>query len=68
MSKGVRLPGRARFAVNSLAGVAAFQVMLGIMTLIHYVPIWLAALHQSNSVALLATATWVAQELKRLPK
>ena len=48
--------------------VLVFQIVLGISTLLMYVPIWLAASHQSSSVALLATAAWVTQEFKRIPK
>lgn len=45
-----------------------FQVLLGITTLLTYVPIPLAASHQSGSLVLLSTAVWLTHELKRLPK
>ncbi|XP_060551382.1 cytochrome c oxidase assembly protein COX15 homolog [Ruditapes philippinarum] len=62
------LPRRARLAVNCLAGMAFIQASLGILTLLMYVPTHLAATHQSGSVVLLSMATWLALELKRLPK
>lgn len=42
--------------------------MLGITTLLHYVPTTLAAAHQSGSLFLLSTAIWLTHELKRIPK
>lgn len=62
------LPRRARLAVNCLLGMALLQGTLGILTLLYYVPTHLAATHQSGSVALLSIATWLAHELRRLPK
>jgi len=47
------------------------QVILGISTLLMYVPIPLAASHQSGSLVLLSLAVWLTHELKyvkRLPK
>jgi cytochrome c oxidase assembly protein subunit 15 len=58
----------ARLAVNSLLGIAAMQVTLGIATLINYVPVPLAAAHQGGSLALLSMAIWLNHALKRLPK
>ena len=51
-----RRRGVAGFAAttsNVLLGVLAFQVLIGIWTLIEVVPIPLAALHQFGAVALL---------------
>lgn len=64
----VVLPPRARLALNSLVAMSGIQVTLGIFTLLFYVPVSLAALHQSGSLALLSFAVWLANELKRLPK
>jgi hypothetical protein len=47
------------------------QVILGISTLLMYVPVPLAASHQSGSLVLLSLAVWLTHELryvKRLPK
>lgn len=66
--RGVILPPRARLALNTLVGMAFVQVGMGIGTLLLYVPVSLAALHQSGSLALLSFAIWFANELKRIPK
>jgi len=62
------IPSRARLALNTLVGMSFLQVGLGISTLLLYVPVSLAAVHQSGSLALLSFAIWLATELKRLPK
>ena len=64
----VALPPRARTALNSLVAMSFIQVGLGITTLLMYVPVSMAALHQSGSLALLSFAIWLSTELKRLPK
>jgi cytochrome c oxidase assembly protein subunit 15 len=64
----VNIPPRARLALNSLVTMSFVQVGLGISTLLLYVPVSLAALHQSGSLALLSFAIWLASELKRIPK
>ncbi len=48
-----RLSGFAATMSNALLGVLAFQVLIGIWTLVEVVPIGLAALHQLGAVALL---------------
>ncbi|KAF2075295.1 hypothetical protein CYY_003424 [Polysphondylium violaceum] len=62
------LSPRARLAANCLAGMATFQVALGITTLLTFVPIPLAAAHQTGSLTLLSIAIWLMHELKKLPK
>lgn len=62
------LPRRAKLAVNCLLGMAFLQATMGVMTLLWFVPTHLAATHQSGSVVLLSLATWLAHELRRLPK
>jgi heme a synthase len=62
------IPSRARLALNTLVGMSFVQVGLGISTLLLYVPVSLAALHQSGSLALLSFAIWLATELKRIPR
>ncbi len=64
----VPLTPRARLAINSLVGMSFVQVSLGISTLLLYVPVSLAALHQSGSVALLSFAIWLSTEIKRMPR
>jgi len=67
----VALPPRAPLAFYSLAACAWMQVGLGVSTLLLYVPVWLASLHQCGSLATLSAALWLSHELKllkRLPK
>jgi len=50
-----RLPaGFARQACLALAALAALQYLLGVLTLVHVVPVGLGTLHQANAVGLLA--------------
>ncbi|KAL0269422.1 UNVERIFIED_CONTAM: hypothetical protein PYX00_007163 [Menopon gallinae] len=60
------LPPRARKAINALACMGIVQVLLGISTLVHFVPTPLAATHQSGSLVLLSFAVWLTHELKYL--
>ncbi|CAB0013301.1 unnamed protein product [Nesidiocoris tenuis] len=46
----------------------AFQVGLGIATLLYYVPIHLAATHQSGSLLVLSSAIWLTHELKHMKR
>ncbi|KAH1005863.1 hypothetical protein HUJ04_006771 [Dendroctonus ponderosae] len=62
------LPKRAYIAASTLAVVGYLQVALGITTLLTYVPVPVAASHQSGSLLLLSTALWLTHELKKLPK
>ncbi|CAB4007381.1 cytochrome c oxidase assembly COX15 homolog [Paramuricea clavata] len=65
MARPVDLPRRARLAVNATLAMAGAQVLLGISTLLYYVPVHLAALHQSGSLALLTFTLWFGHEIKR---
>ncbi|XP_064599901.1 heme A synthase COX15-like isoform X2 [Liolophura sinensis] len=67
-SRKVHLPPRARLAVNCLCGMAYIQVLLGITTLLTFVPTSLAATHQSGSLILLTCAVWLTHELRKIPK
>lgn len=62
------LPPRTRKALAGLVMMGYTQAALGILTLIYYVPVSLAACHQSGSMALLSFSLWLASELKRIPK
>ena len=64
MARPVSLPRRARLAVNCLAGMAGVQVSLGVATLLCYVPVWMASLHQTGSVLVLTAVLWLSRELK----
>lgn len=62
------LPPQARLAVNFLMGVAMMQVTLGVTTLVYFVPVPLAAAHQSGSLTLLSMSIWLLHALRRVPK
>ncbi|XP_077972349.1 heme A synthase COX15-like [Styela clava] len=65
-SSGVH--SRAILASNFMLGMAFIQVLLGVTTLLTYVPTSTAAMHQSGSLTLLSFTTWLAHELRRVPK
>merc|ERR1719322_281498 len=65
-SRSVPLPPPARAAVLSLLGMGWMQVGLGITTLLLYVPVPVAALHQAGALVTLSTALWYSHELKFL--
>jgi cytochrome c oxidase assembly protein subunit 15 len=58
------IEGGARASANVLLGVTAFQIVLGIATLLSEAPVALSALHQATAVALFATAVWHAHALR----
>ncbi|CAI5443755.1 unnamed protein product [Caenorhabditis angaria] len=62
------LPRRTRWALNLSVAAVFGQAALGVTTLINYVPVWLAACHQSGSMALLSCVLWLSHELRRIPK
>lgn len=68
LSRKCKLPPRARTAATAVAIMGWTQVVLGISTLLTYVPVHLAATHQSGSLILLSLAVWLTHELKYLKK
>jgi len=62
------LPRSTRLAFHSVFAAATAQVILGISTLLTFVPVPLAAAHQSGAITLLSVVLWLLHELKRLPK
>ncbi|KAM5272357.1 heme A synthase COX15 isoform 3-T3 [Ctenodactylus gundi] len=68
LSRRIPLPRRTKMAAVTLLALAYTQVVLGISTLLMYVPTPLAATHQSGSLALLSGALWLMNELRRIPK
>merc|ERR1711860_455650 len=63
-SRGVPLTARGRKAMTALFAMGWMQVALGISTLLTYVPVSLAALHQAGAIITLSTALWLSHELK----
>lgn len=60
-SRGV--PGRARVGAHLLVAMLAVQIALGILTLMHVVPLPLAAAHQAGAVLVFASALNLAHAL-----
>jgi cytochrome c oxidase assembly protein subunit 15 len=56
---------RARAAAHLLLAMLAVQVTLGILTVVHVVPLPLAALHQAGAVLVFALALNLAHSLRR---
>jgi cytochrome c oxidase assembly protein subunit 15 len=63
-ARGVRLTGQAKKSAKLVAAITAFQVGLGIFTLLLQAPEGLAALHQVTAAVLLCAAVWHAYELR----
>ena len=63
-SRTAPLPPAARRAILSLLCMGWLQVGLGVTTLLLYVPVSIAALHQAGAMVTLSTALWVSHELK----
>ena len=61
------ISGFAAVTSNALLGVLAFQVLIGIWTLLEVVPIWLAALHQFGAVAILTAGVVHVFALRAAP-
>jgi cytochrome c oxidase assembly protein subunit 15 len=61
-------PGRARHAVFALGGAVALQYALGVVTLLHVVPVSLGTLHQATAVLVLATALVALHALRAAPR
>jgi cytochrome c oxidase assembly protein subunit 15 len=58
------VPPEARTGGHLLLGLVAVQIALGIATLVHVVPLHLAAMHQAGAVLVLAAALNVAHALR----
>lgn len=60
------LPPHIRTASLALGAMGWMQVCLGISTLLLYVPVSLAAMHQSGALATLSVAMWTAHDMKMM--
>jgi cytochrome c oxidase assembly protein subunit 15 len=65
-ARGVKLSGYAKASAKAVAVITAFQIFLGITTLLLQAPEWLAAAHQVTAALLLCAAVWHAYELRAL--
>jgi cytochrome c oxidase assembly protein subunit 15 len=55
---------QARIGLYAVGGAALGQVTLGIMTLLHYVPLSLAAAHQIGSIVVFSSGVYFAHSLR----
>lgn len=62
--QGIKLSGYAKISAKVVAIITAFQIGLGIATLLLQAPEWLAAAHQVTAACLLCAAVWHAFELR----
>ena len=65
-SRRLPLHPRAQKAVAALTFFGWMQVGLGITTLLTYVPVSIAAMHQANSIITLSSSLWLSHELKHM--
>jgi cytochrome c oxidase assembly protein subunit 15 len=61
-------PGGRGNAVFALGGAVALQYALGVVTLLHVVPVSLGTLHQATAVLVLATALVALHALRAAPR
>ena len=65
--QGIKLSGYAKTSAKAVAVITAFQIFLGISTLLLMAPVWLSAAHQVTAALLLCAAVWHAYELRIHP-
>ena len=58
-----KLEGAQKISAHAVLGIVLLQIALGVLTLLHQVPVSLAALHQITAVVLLSAAIWHAYEV-----
>jgi cytochrome c oxidase assembly protein subunit 15 len=58
------MPARARSGAHLLLAMLAVQIVLGILTLVHVVPLPLAALHQAGALLVFAFALKLAHAVR----
>jgi len=54
-----RLAPADRLACSTLMLVAGLQALMGVATLVMFVPVWLGALHQAGALLLITAGLWV---------
>ncbi|KAI9219161.1 cytochrome oxidase assembly protein-domain-containing protein [Blastocladiella britannica] len=60
------LPPPVRTAAAVLLGAGLGQATLGVLTLLYFVPLELAAAHQGGSLVVLSSALWLMQRMKQV--
>lgn len=66
ISRRVPISATSRLASTALLGAALAQVSLGITTLLYFVPVPVAAAHQTGSLTLLSFGIWLLHTLRRI--
>lgn len=64
MARRFEIPTQARGAIHLLLAMVAVQVSLGVSTLLLYVPVPLAAAHQTGALTLFTSALFVSHRLR----
>lgn len=59
LSRAARFAPALRLACSTLMLMAGVQVLLGVTTLLLYVPVWAGALHQAGALLLITAGLWV---------
>jgi cytochrome c oxidase assembly protein subunit 15 len=54
----LRVPAHAKLPISLLGGMVVLQALIGVVTLLAVVPVWLGALHQGGAVVLFGLAVW----------
>lgn len=62
--QGIKLSGYAKASAKAVAMITAFQIFLGIATLLMQAPVLLSAAHQVTAALLLCAAVWHAYEIR----
>lgn len=62
--QGIKLSGYAKASAKAVATITAFQIFLGIATLLMQAPVLLSAAHQVTAALLLCAAVWHAYEIR----
>ncbi|KAA0187093.1 putative Cytochrome C oxidase assembly protein cox15 [Fasciolopsis buskii] len=69
MRTGLAATGpRIRMAAHLVLATAIGQSALGVLTLLHYVPVSLGAMHQGGSLVLFTSLMWLMHCLSAVPK
>ncbi|PVV04705.1 hypothetical protein BB560_000784 [Smittium megazygosporum] len=68
VGRGIRMNRGSRVLMHTVFALGMTQIGLGIGTLVNYVPLSWASVHQGNSVLLLASLVAFASSLKKLPR
>ncbi|PNW28877.1 COX15/CtaA family protein [Formosa algae] len=64
-SKPLQLTSNQKKAINALLILVVFQFLLGVFTLILYVPVWLGVLHQVGAFFLLTAMTFMLHRFSK---